>query len=149
MLTRHSVFLSQFKGKNCMSQKTLDPQTRKFATVVIENLPDEISAQIMQGWIENPKSLQEALKNALCPPQKETVPVAPKEMRTFSIAIGGKSSKVLMAAVEESFRLGDNAKSMMKHKSFTTLPKEEVIELAIITPRDLGFESSPTFRTFL
>jgi len=39
-------------------------QSRKFASVVVENLP-EIPSDIMQQWIESPMMLREALKNAL------------------------------------------------------------------------------------
>lgn len=148
MLLRHSIFLSQFKGKNCMLQNTLHKQTGRFIGAIATNLP-KISTDVMQSWIENPTALQKVLKEALCPPQKEVTPTAPKELRKFGITIGGKSSEILMAEIEDKFSLGDYAKSMMKHKSFTTLPKEEAIELVIITPRDLGFESLPTFRTFL
>jgi hypothetical protein len=52
-------------------QKTYDRQTAKFLAVMAENIP-EISGERMQGWIENPKALQIALRGALCPSAKET-----------------------------------------------------------------------------
>lgn len=51
-----------------MTAKTYDRQTAKFLSVVGENMP-EVSGDVMQGWIENPKALQNVLRNALCPPE--------------------------------------------------------------------------------
>ncbi len=44
-----------------------DRQTKKFASAVVDALP-EVDEDVMQGWIGNPKALQEVLKKALCPP---------------------------------------------------------------------------------
>ncbi len=53
-----------------MTAKTYDRQTGKFLAKVAENMP-EMSDQIMQGWIENPKALQRFLEG-LCPPDEVT-----------------------------------------------------------------------------
>lgn len=45
-----------------------DRQTKKFAAAVVDALP-EADEQVMQGWIKNPKALQEVLYEALCPPK--------------------------------------------------------------------------------
>ena len=50
-----------------MPAKTYDRQTAKFLAVVGENMP-EISDDVMEGWIQNPGSLQKFLKG-LCPPE--------------------------------------------------------------------------------
>jgi hypothetical protein len=52
-----------------MEQKTYDRQTAKFISVVSENLP-EMSSVVMQGWIQNPKSLQKVLREVLCPAEE-------------------------------------------------------------------------------
>jgi len=51
-----------------MEAKTYDRQTAKFLAVIGENMP-ELSGDVMQGWIENPKSVQKVLKEAFCPPE--------------------------------------------------------------------------------
>lgn len=66
-----------------------------------------------------------------------------------TLTIGGKNAGQLIAEIEKSYKLSDYAKSMLKHQSFTTLPAEESIDIAVITPRDLGFTSSPTFSTWI
>ena len=50
-----------------MTTKTYDRQTGKFLARVAENIP-EMSADVMQGWIENPHGLQKFLVG-LNPPQ--------------------------------------------------------------------------------
>lgn len=49
-------------------QKTYHHQTGKFLATIAQSMP-EISADVMQGWIENPKGLKKALAGALCPPK--------------------------------------------------------------------------------
>lgn len=56
-----------------MSAKTFDRQTAKFLAVVAENMP-ELSGDVMQGWIQNPKAMQKVLSNAFCPPEAATAP---------------------------------------------------------------------------
>lgn len=46
--------------------KTYDQQTGKFLATIAQSMP-EVSVDAMQGWIENPKGLKEALMVALCP----------------------------------------------------------------------------------
>jgi len=58
------------KGENSMTAKTCyNKQTAKFIAEIAENMP-KISADVMQGWIENQKALKRALKNTFCPPPK-------------------------------------------------------------------------------
>ncbi len=49
-----------------------DRQTRKFCSAVVDALP-ELSEDVMQGWIGNPKGLQEVLRDGLCPPEIQAV----------------------------------------------------------------------------
>ncbi|MCC7004621.1 hypothetical protein IT397_01765 [Candidatus Nomurabacteria bacterium] len=51
-----------------MSAKTYCNQTARFLAAVTTCMPP-IPSEIMQGWIENPKSLRNALAEALCPPE--------------------------------------------------------------------------------
>lgn len=50
-------------------QKTYHNQTAKFIATVAQNMP-EISSDVMQAWIENPRGLSKVLAEALCPPDK-------------------------------------------------------------------------------
>lgn len=46
----------------------IDKQTAKLGARILENLPDNLDDDTMQGWIDNPKRLQKFLLG-LCPPQ--------------------------------------------------------------------------------
>lgn len=72
----------------------------------------------------------------------------PKIWKTLTI--GGKTAdKLVTELTEAGFKISDCAKSMMKHNNFTTLVKEETLDTAIVTPRDLGFTSNPTFKFWI
>ncbi len=73
-----------------MSQKTYDRQTAKFLAIVGENMP-ELSGDVMQGWIENPKSLQKALKDSLCPPESGNRALTHLKLIADDIAIATES----------------------------------------------------------
>jgi hypothetical protein len=47
------------------------PQTGNFLGAIMQNIPQEISADVMQGWISNPTGLRRALRAALCPPEEK------------------------------------------------------------------------------
>lgn len=54
-----------------MLQMTYDRHTAKFLAVIGENMPS-LQSDTMQGWIENPKALQKVLRDAFCPPTKDS-----------------------------------------------------------------------------
>ena len=77
--------------------KTYDRQTATFLAVVGQNMP-EISGDVMQGYIENPKALQKALRNALC--AKGTTTAARKFATWKTVKLGTyKSVKELSKAI--------------------------------------------------
>lgn len=55
-----------------MNAKTYCAQTAKFLGCVAQAMP-EMPSDIMQGWIENPKSLKKILSEALCPPPMDGI----------------------------------------------------------------------------
>lgn len=117
--------------------KTYDRQTASFLAVVGQNMP-EISGDVMQGWIENPKALQKALRTALCPP--ETTAITPREFATWkTITIGTqKSVKDLTKALTgNGFRISDWAGDILK--KITLADAETEIELVLASVAELGF----------
>jgi hypothetical protein len=129
------------KGESAMTAtttaKTYDRQTASFLAVVGQNMP-EISGDVMQGWIENPKALQKALRTALCPP--ETTAIMPREFATWkTIKIGTqKSVKDLTKALTgNGFRISDWAGDILK--KITLADAETEIELVLVSVADLGF----------
>jgi len=47
----------------------MDKQTAKLIARISENLPSDMDENVMQGWVDNPKGLQQVLRGALCPPR--------------------------------------------------------------------------------
>jgi hypothetical protein len=58
------------KGKGVMIPN-YNKQTASFIAAIIENMP-KISADTMQGWIENPSTVKKVLKEAFCPPSQNS-----------------------------------------------------------------------------
>jgi hypothetical protein len=56
-----------------MSQKTFDRQSAKFIARITENLPEGLTAEKMQYWINHPKELQEKLSKLLTQDTEEEV----------------------------------------------------------------------------
>ncbi|MBU1160085.1 hypothetical protein KKD04_02810 [Patescibacteria group bacterium] len=52
-----------------MNNEKAQGQVWEFGAAVLKALPRSIDANVMQGWIEDPKNLQDVLKKALCPPE--------------------------------------------------------------------------------
>jgi len=78
-------FESQAKRRKPTKEKSamFHNQTAQFVSVVAQNLP-EMSDDIMQGWIENPRGLQKFL-SGLNPPQDK---VELKVFKTIKLGTG-------------------------------------------------------------
>ncbi|HSX24540.1 MAG TPA: hypothetical protein VLG69_01080, partial [Candidatus Andersenbacteria bacterium] len=133
------------KGKSVMTI-SYDRDTAQFLAVVAQNMP-EISGDVMQGWIQNPKALQNALR-VLCPPTPSPFVESLKKFDIWiTIEIGGISKQEFVPLLEgEGFFVGDWAKDMMKQDAFTVLPNKQNLKLARCKVRDLGFAQIPTTR---
>lgn len=71
-----------------MEQNTLHRQTGKFISAIAANLP-EVSADVMQGWINNPKALQKVLNEALNPSLKDEKSASSSGRPTFILEVDG------------------------------------------------------------
>jgi hypothetical protein len=54
-----------------MASSAYDTQTAELLVQIARNIPRDIPSSIMQGWIENPRTLQRVLREALLPPERE------------------------------------------------------------------------------
>ena len=117
--------------------KTCNSETATFLAVVGQNMP-QISGDAMRGWIENPKSLERALRTALCPPETTaTVPHAFATWKTITIGAQKSVKDLSKALTSNGFRISDWAAEILKK---TTLAHAETeIELALVSGADLGF----------
>jgi hypothetical protein len=132
-----------------LTAKTYDRQTATFLAMVGQNMP-EISGDVMQGWIENQKALQKALRTALCPPETTDTAteftnliVAERPKREFAtwktVKLGThKTVKDLTKGLTDAgFRIGDYAAQFLT--KITIASAETEIELVNVSGAELGF----------
>ena len=124
-----------------MIPKTYDRQTARFLAVVGENMP-EVSSDIMQGWIENPKALQRTLVQALCP--RESAPPSVGVMPVWRKVMAGSESMkdISKALINNGFRMSESAVDILK--KVPVAAAETKIELVNISVRELGFDDGAT-----
>lgn len=121
-----------------MTAKTYDRQTAKFLAVVGENMP-ELSGDVMQGWIQNPKAVQKVLSNAFCPPEVATPRF--KIWKTIKLGTGLKTADDFRKALKDNgFNISDWARDILGKSAFTAATKETGVDLAKVTVAELGFK---------
>jgi hypothetical protein len=119
-------------------QKTYDPHTAKFLAVVGENMPRELTSDLMQHWIQNPKGLQKVLRNALCPPAHYTV------WRTLTLGLHKTPAayrKALLAAGHTIGSWGDEILGRI-----TCAKQEARVNLVALSVADLGFKDGAYYK---
>lgn len=126
------------KEETLMIAKTYDRQTAKFLAVVGENMP-ELSGDVMQGWIQNPRGVQKVLREAFCPPN------ATSELKVWKTIKLGTDLKVVedfrRVLKEAKRQISDWANDIMNKPAFAeSLAKadpEEEYDLVLLTTAQL------------
>jgi hypothetical protein len=121
-----------------MKQNTYHHQTAKFISAVAQSMP-EMSADVMQGWIENPKGLREVLANTLCPPKQVPEFVV---WKTVVLGTGLKTANDFRGTLDnERYHLSEWAEILLEQPAFTvTVSKTEIeIDLVVLSVAELGF----------
>lgn len=120
-----------------MSTKTFDKQTAKFLGVVGENMP-EMSGTEMQGWIENPKGLQNVLRDALCPPEARP---EFEVWKTIKLGTGIQTADDFRRVLKDGgFRIGNWADDILGKPAFTAAIEEIELDLVKVSVVELGFK---------
>ena len=120
-----------------MIAKTYDRQTAKFLAVVGENMP-ELSGDVMQGWIQNPKAVQKALSNAFCPPEATS---RFNVWKTIKLGTGLKTAEEFRRVLRDGeFRLSDWASDILGKPAFKAADEETEVDLVKVTVAELGFK---------
>lgn len=68
------------------TENTYDRQTAKFIATLCQSIPD-MSGDVMQGWIENPKALQKTLAEAITPPLDTEVKTEAPSLRNLDLTL--------------------------------------------------------------
>jgi len=125
-----------------MVTKTYDRQTAKFLAVLGENMP-EVSSDIMQEWIENPKALQAVLRNVLCSvDMTATLQTQLSAWRSLKIGTHKSMQNLLRALVGNGVRISDRAINMFKKVPVAREATE--IELVKLSVDQFGFPQGAT-----
>lgn len=119
-------------------EKLIDKQTAKFISRIAENLPSELTGDMMQGWSDNPLGLQKVLKDALCPP--ENVPIF-KIWKTIKLGTGLKTADDFRKKIKKSgMKIGDWANDILGKPAFTAATEKIEVDLVVISVGELGFK---------
>jgi len=130
-----------------MTAGNYDRLTAQFLAVVGENMP-EISGHVMQHWMENPKALQNVLRNALCPPVEKNAATTTRAQpqfstwKTINLGTHKSSNDLAMALKSAQFRIGEYAAQILK--KIAIAPGTTEIELVNVSVRELGFKKRAT-----
>lgn len=117
-------------------QKTYDRHTAKFIATLIQNMP-RMSDDVMQGWIQNPTSLQKVLESALCPP--DVIPDF-KVWKTIKLGTSLKNVDDFRKALRAGeYQISNLANDILGKPKFAVAAKETEIELVKVSVKELGF----------
>ena len=120
-----------------MIAKTYDRQTAKFLAVVGENMP-ELSGDVMQGWIQNPKAVQKALSNAFCPPEATS---RFNVWKTIKLGTGLKTADDFREVLKDNgFKVSGWANDILGKSAFTVATEGIEVDLVKVTVAELGFK---------
>lgn len=99
----------------------------------------EMSADVMQGWIENPKGLTKAL-TVLCPTEvaQQGFPI----WKTINLGTGLKTADDFRAAIKTAgMYISDWGNYILGEPDFTVSHEETEVDLVIVSNADLGFKN--------
>jgi hypothetical protein len=125
--------------KPLKGETTMSYQVAKLIARVAENLPD-MSEAVMQGWIENPKGLQEFL-TGLCSPASEF-----RVWKTIKLGTNGlKAADDFSKSFKDNgFKVSDWANDILGKPAFTVATEETEIDLVVVSVAELGFKNGAT-----
>lgn len=120
-----------------MTAKTYDRQSGKLIAQIEENLP-EMSGDVMQGWIDNPRGLQKFL-SGLCPSFRFPT------WKTIKLGTGLQSADEFREALKNGgFCIGSWGDNILGKPAFKAATKETEIELINVSVAELGFKNCAT-----
>lgn len=125
-----------------MSAKTYDRQSGKLIARIAENLP-ELTDDVMQGWIDNPKGLQKFLLG-LNPPA--TSPAQTAEFptwKTLKLGTHKDANALKQSLVDEGFKIGSWAEDVFGKVAVSSEEKE--VDLVVLSVAELGFKKGARF----
>jgi len=129
-----------------MQVNTYNSQTGQFNATAITCMPLGLSSDDMQGWIENPAELQQALKKALLPAEQNITVPQLKVWRTIRLGTGPRIEDHFFSALKKAgFNRDAKKKEDIFHRIFFSAShKEEEVELVRVTLDEIGLSDGAT-----
>ncbi|MFZ3054788.1 MAG: hypothetical protein WA091_02315 [Minisyncoccales bacterium] len=119
-----------------METKTYDKQTAKFIAILVENMP-KISADTMQGWIENPVELKKILTEVFFPSQKFEI------WKIIRIGVFHNVYAIRNAIEQAGMKIGNYANDILG--KIDLAPSETNINLVVLSVADLGLKDGTKY----
>lgn len=127
-----------------MTTKTYDRQTGKFLARVAENMP-EMSGEVMQSWINDPKSLQNFLKGLVPSTNGASTQPEFKVWKTIKLGTGLKTVEDFRKALKKGgHKIGDWGNDILGKSAFAASETEIEVELVVASVEELGFKEGAT-----
>ena len=119
--------------------KTYHTQTARFIAAIADAMPSDLSGELMQGWIENPKALRKVLSGALCPPQSESNFPIWKTVKVGTLNDVTTARQQLKAAGIKISKWGDDILGRVTFED-----TEATLDLGRVSVKELGLETGAT-----
>lgn len=116
-------------------QNTYHPQTAEFIATVCQNMP-ELSSDVMQGWIENPKILQKVLCEALCP---SVIASELEVWKTVKLGLHKSADEYRQALKAKGNCVSDLANDILGEPAFAVAAEEREYDLVVVSNAELGY----------
>jgi len=123
-----------------MSAKTYDKQSGKLIARIAENLP-ELSSDVMQGWIDNPKGLQKFLLGLNPPATPEDFAV----WKTVKLGTHKDAAALRKAMIDEGMKIGSWGDDILGKPAFKMSSVEKDVDLVVRSVAELGFKKGATY----
>jgi len=112
--------------------------TAHFHAMLLQSIPRGMSAEIMEGWSNNPRALQDALCRVLMPQAHKQFPVWTALPIKVQYAHGKHLHNVLRT--QDDVLIDGNAQTLFASPNLCPVGKIETIFLAKVTAGQLGFK---------
>ena len=114
-------------------------QDAKLVSRIAECLP-EMSKEQKQGWIENPKRLQQVLQVLA------EIPSDPKVWKRITIGTGLNTDGLRQAMKDKGMRISDWANDILGKPAFSVATEKMDVDLVVVSVEDLGFKDGATLK---
>jgi len=120
----------------------IDKQTTKFVARIAENLPTDMSSEVMQEWIDNPGSIKKILKRFSSSVYSPSSHKVRDTWKTIALGMGRRNVIEFCSFLKDSgYYVSDMAKIILGSPCTTMGKIEGGVDLVACTVSELGREN--------